>query len=247
MGEQPAAIAVTAQRNMQTHISDNPYPGRGVAVGRAATGGYLFVYWIMGRSPHSQNRRFVAEGGNLRTEPVDASKVEDPSLIIYDAMLELPGVQLVSNGDQTRTAFDVIKRGGRFSQAMAQREREPDAPNYTPRISAMLDFRGEAEPQLCLSLLKANPFDPAQTDRVLYTPTLPPAGYGVALTTYMSDGSPLPSYTGDPLCLPMAGTPAEILSTYYGALDRNNRVSAAVKHMDDAGRCTELLVENRFA
>lgn len=245
-GQATATAAGLARRNLQTHIVENPYPGRGLVVGRDEAGGFTMVYWIMGRSAHSQNRRFVAEGTTLRTEPVDASQVEDPSLIIYAAMLELPGIQLVSNGDQTQTAFDVLSDGGRFADAMATREREPDAPNYTPRISAMLDFRG-AGPALEMSLLKANPFEAARTDRVLYAPALPPRGFGVGLTTYMSDGKPLPSYVGDPLLLPVTGSPQAVLDAYYDALNADNRVAVAVKQLGEDGSCTQLLVRNRFA
>src|SRR4051812_45401361 len=123
-----------AEANFDRHLRRNPYPGRGLVVGRpAAEEAWLIVYWIMGRSAQSRNRRFVAEAGTLRTEPVDPGAVADPSLIIYEAMLELPGIYLVSNGDQTRTLYEALRAGGSFDSALAQREREPDAPNYTPR------------------------------------------------------------------------------------------------------------------
>lgn len=236
-----------AERTFETHIVRNAYPGRGIVAGRAEDGGFLFVYWIMGRSAHSQNRRFAVDGTTLRTEPVDASKVDDPSLIIYEAMLEAKGVQLVSNGDQTRTALTAIEAGRTFDEGLATREREPDAPNFTPRISAMLDFRGGHAPALQLSLLKANPFDSALTDRVLFAPALPPSGFGVGLTTYMGDGSPLPSFVGDPLTLPLRGEPGAILAKYFDALNEDNRISVAVKHMDERGRTVALRVRNRFA
>ena len=149
------------------HIQQNPYPGRGLVLGRSSIDdAWLIVYWIMGRSAHSKNRRFVAEGAVLRTEPVDLSLVKDPSLIIYEAMLELPGLYLVSNGDQTRTIYETLRAGGTFDDALATREREPDPPNYTPRISAMLDLRN-AQGALTLSLLKAKPGEP-RVDRPLH-------------------------------------------------------------------------------
>jgi hypothetical protein len=243
---QSSAALERARTNFASHIERNRYPGRGLVVGRASSDdAWLFVYFIMGRSEQSRNRRFVAEGGSLRTEPVDASLVEDPSLIIYEAMLELPSVYLVSNGDQTRTAFEVVKAGGSFDEALATREREPDAPNYTPRISAMLDLRGSA-PELVLSILKANSVDPAQTDRTTFRPAPPPPGFGVALTTYRGDGSPLPSFEGDPLLLPCGGSNEEILDSYWNALDGDNRISLALKRIPADGAPSSLLIRNRY-
>lgn len=124
-----------AQSTFENHLKNNVYPGRGLVVGRQADdAAWLMVYFIMGRSPNSRNRRFAKDGERLWTEPVDESKVEDPSLIIYDAMLALPKIQIVSNGDQTTTIYETLKNGGSFRGALNTREREPDAPNYTPRI-----------------------------------------------------------------------------------------------------------------
>ena len=236
-----------AERNLERHIRQNSYPGRGLVVGRSSIDdGWLIVYWIMGRSRHSQNRRFVAHGPTLRTEPLDPSLVTDPSLIIYEAMLELPGIYLVSNGDQTRTLYDTLQGGGRFDDALATREREPDAPNYTPRISAMLDLRGES-PRLALSILKANSIDPSQTDRFTYRPAPPPPGLGYGLTTYLGDGSPLPSFEGEPLLLPCTGRAEAVLEVYWQALDAQNRVALAVKHAPPGRGNSRIVLRNRFA
>ena len=236
----------TAQANLNRHLRQNRYPGRGLVVGRTSTDdAWVIVYWIMGRSAHSQNRRFVVEGPVLRTEAVDPSLVRDPSLIIYEGMLELPGLYLVSNGDQTRTIYDTVRAGGTFEAALATREREPDPPNYTPRISAMLDLQGTPA-ALALSVLKANPADPEWTDRFTYRPAPPPAGLGVGLTTYMGDGHPLPAFAGEPLLLPLQGKAPAILETYWDALDVDNRVSLAVKWIPDEGASSEILVRNRF-
>jgi IMP cyclohydrolase len=239
----------TAARNFQQQIKDNAYPGRGLVVGRCEDQGHwVLIYWIMGRSSHSRNRRFVATGPVLRTVPVDESKVDDPSLIIYEAMLELPGIYLVTNGDQTRTLYETITAGGTFDDAMATREREPDAPNYTPRISAALDVRQSpgAQTAVTLSLLKANPVDPLLTDRYTYRPAAPPPGLGFALTTYSSDGDPLPSFTGDPLLLPCRGDAKTICKTYWDALDADNRVALAVKQIPSDGGSSELIIQNRY-
>jgi IMP cyclohydrolase len=235
-----------ARHNFQQHICDNRYPGRGLVIGLAAGGSaWLQVYWIMGRSAHSQNRRFVSESTILRTEPVDPSQVRDPSLIIYEAMLELPGIYLVSNGDQTRTLYTCLRDGQRFDQALAKREREPDAPNYTPRISGMLAPQHPLGP-ITLSILKANIVDPAATDRYTYRPAAPPPGLGYCLTTYMGDGDPLPAFAGDPLLVPCAGDARDVLETYWSALDAAYRVSLAVKEIPRDGRASRILVHNRF-
>lgn len=235
-----------ARSNFARHLQRNAYPGRGFVVGRAADArDWLIVYWIMGRSAPSQNRAFVAQAGTLRTEPVDASQLADPSLIIYEAMLELPGVYLVGNGDQVRTLYDALQAGQTFDAALATRAHEPDPPHHTPRISAMLDLQTPPG-QVTLSILKAHVADPALTDRYTYRPALPPAGLGIGLTTYMGDGNPLPSFYGDPLLLPCYGTAEDILETYWHALDATNRIALAVKRIPADGGASTIILRNRF-
>ena len=233
-----------ASANLERHLKHNAYPGRGLVVGRARDdAGWLLVYWIMGRSESSRARRFVVQGTTLRTEPTDPAKIWSPELVIYEAMLELPGLHLVGNGDQTRTARDRLAAGGRFEDALATRAHEPDAPNWTPRITALLDLR--ATPRLALSLLKASPADPARTDRSLYRPSPPPPGFGFGITTYRGDGDPLPSFEGEPLWLALEASPEATLDRYWDALDPGNRVALAVKHVAPAG--SRIAVRNRFA
>lgn len=235
-----------ARHNFGRHLADNRYPGRGLVIGLASgEDAWLQVYWIMGRSAHSKNRRFVSEGTTLRTEPVDPCQVRDPSLIIYEAMLELPGTYLVSNGDQTRTLYARLRDGGLFDEALATREREPDAPNYTARISGMLAPHRALGP-ITLSILKANAADPAATDRYTYRPAPPPPGLGYCLTTYMGDGNPLPAFSGDPLLVPCTGSAEKVLETYWTALDPEYRVSLAVKEIPKDGSASHILVHNRF-
>ncbi len=231
----------TASNNFERHLRQNSYPGRGLVIGRTENGGWTLIYWIMGRSDNSRNRRFVADGETLRTEPIDSSRVVNPELIIYPAMLTLPGVYLVSNGDQTKTLADALEAGGSFDDALLTREREPDAPNYTPRISGML--APDTAVPITMSLLKANPVDPALTDRFTYRPAPPSPGLGFGLTTYMGNGNPLPSFTGDPLLLPCKGDAETLLADYWQALDSENRVALAVKWIED-GR-SRLLLQNR--
>jgi IMP cyclohydrolase len=232
-----------AARNFARHLQDNPYPGRGLVIGRSSIDhGWFMLYWIMGRSAHSRNRRFVVEGGTLRTAAVDPQLLTDPSLIIYEAMLELPGIYFVSNGAQTRTLYETLSTGGTFDAALAQWQHEPDAPNYTPRISAMLVL---AQQQVTLSILKANAVDPAYTDRYTYRPAVPAQGLGIGLTTYRGDGNPLPSFTGDPLLLPCAGSPEDLLDMYWEALDAHNRVALAVKYIPAQGGTGTIIVRNQ--
>jgi hypothetical protein len=240
-------ISTITQTNFEQHIQQNSYPGRGLVIGHTETGDWAIVYWIMGRSPNSRNRRFVAEDEILRTEPIDLAAVENPELIIYEAMLELPGIFLVGNGDQTRTLYETLKVGGSFDHALSTREREPDAPNYTPRISGMIEPDNAANP-ITLSILKANPADPALTDRFTYRPAPPPNGFGYCLTTYMGNGRPLPSFSGDPLWLPLQGNPETILQTYWDGLDADNRVALAVKvigRQSSANGRSQLFIRNQ--
>lgn len=240
-------ISTITNTNFTDHIQQNSYPGRGLVIGRTEAGDWTIVYWIMGRSPNSRNRRFVADGQILRTEPVDLASVENPELIIYEAMLELPGIFLVGNGDQTHTLYETLRVGGSFDEALLTREREPDAPNYTPRISGMI-MPDEASP-ITLSILKANPANPALTDRFTYRPASPPPGLGYCLTTYMGNGRPLPSFSGDPLWLPLSGTPETVLQTYWDGLDADNRVALAVKviagEQASANGRSRLLIRNQ--
>jgi IMP cyclohydrolase len=242
-------LAAQAVLNLQQHLRDNAYPGRGLVVGRTTQDdAWLQIYWIMGRSENSRNRRFVVDGATMRTEAVDPAKLTDPTNVIYEAMLELPDVAIVSNGDQTRTISDVISAGGTFEEALATREREDDAPNFTPRISAIVDRRGRdhgVAPQIALSILRANDADSALTDRTTFRPDIPPAGVGLGLTTYQGDGDPLPSFRGDPLHLPLEGDVSELIDRYWAALNPDNRVALAVKRIADAGGPSEITVRNR--
>ena len=233
-------LRVFAEQNFGRHIAANSYPGRGIVVGRLDSRGeqdiWVQIYWIMGRSENSRNRRFVVGGedeSELRTEARDPDLVSDPTNIIYDAMLELPDVYFVSNGDHTHTIKDAIERSARFEDALAVREREDDPPNYTPRIAAMLDLRGQGE--LAFAILRANAADSQLTDRVTWRFPFPPRGLAYGITTYRHDGNPLPPFAGDPLWLPLAGSDDEIADAYWNALDPHNRIALAVKTIDADG------------
>lgn len=239
------SIEALAATNFERHLVQNPYPGRGLVIGKADENTWLMIYWIMGRSTNSRNRRFVVDGQTMRTVPVDLSLVADPSLIIYEVMLNLPGIYIVSNGDQTRTIHDALKAGGTFEAALSTREREPDAPNFTPRISAMLRLENGTVSTV-LSILKANPLDPAYSDRYYFYPSMPKAGFGLGLTTYSGDGNPLPSFSGEPLLLPLVGTAEQVLETYWNALNAENRISLAVKEISIPSGESRIIVKNRY-
>ena len=239
----PTELSVRAQQHFGRHLAANPYPGRGIVIGRLESGDWLQLYWIMGRSQNSRNRRLVAEGGELRTEARDPALVEDPTNIIYDAMLELPQLFLVSNGDHTRDLADELAAGGRFDDALARRGREDDAPNYTPRIAGMIDLRGQthgAPAQIALAILRANAADPDQTDRAVWRLPPPPPSLGYGITTYRTDGNPLPPFAGDPLWLPLAGDIDAVLDAYWDALDADNRIALAAKRIAADGSQSEI-------
>jgi hypothetical protein len=231
-----------AESNFQK-LQQNSYPGRGLIVGKSDDSTWQIIYWIMGRSTNSRNRRFIVDGTTMRTEPVDIKLLSDPSLIIYDAMLDLPGIYLASNGDQTRTIYESIQKGSSFEDALMTRDREPDAPNYTPRISCILDTRTSV-PSVTLSILKASLLNSEFSDRYFFKPSYSISGYGYGLTTYASDGNPLPSFSGDPILLPCSGTATDLIDHYWNALNKENLVALAVKTISLSKKISTILVKN---
>ncbi len=233
-------------------LAMNPYPGRGFVVGLDETGEYLAqVYWIMGRKPNSRNRVFKSdETGRLYTEPADSSKVEDPSLIIYNAMREIRATSkryIVSNGDQTDTVVDEMGFFGCPSLDLALRERqyEPDPPNFTPRITAMSELFRDGSNRLEISVLRKSLFGDG-CDRYAYVLGAVP-GFGYCVTTYTGDGDPLPSFSGDPMLMPLVGGIGVIAADYWEALDKDNRVSLAVKMIEISGGRSEIRIINKYA
>lgn len=235
-----------AAANFETRIKQNPYPGRGIIIGKSDDATWQIVYWIMGRSTNSRNRRFVVSGTDMRTEPVDLSQLTDPSLIIYDAMLELPDLYMVSNGDQTRTIYDTMKAGKSFEDALMTRMHEPDAPNFTPRISGLIDLRSKT-PQVTISILKSSILSSDVSDRYFFRPQFTVSGFGYGITTYQGDGNPLPSFSGDPVLLPLKGSASQIIDTYWNALNQDNLVSLAVKTISTHDKVSSIITRNRHA
>ena len=212
-------------------IKDNAYVGRGIVIGKTADAKKAaFAYFIMGRSANSRNRVFVERDNALFTEPFDASKVEDPSLIIYAALRELDNKLIVTNGDQTDTIYNGIKCGGTFSGSLATREFEPDAPNLTPRISGMATFCcGDFTYQM--SILKSADENGTACNRYTFS-YAPLAGLGHFIHTYNHDGNPIPTFTGEPERDAIPDDIDEFTNLIWENLNEDNKVSLFVRYID---------------
>ena len=212
-------------------ITGNSYVGRGIVLGKSEDGTKAAAaYFIMGRSANSRNRIFTVKDDAVFTEPFDASKVEDPSLIIYAAVRELDNHLIVTNGDQTDTIYDLMKEGKSFSEALTTREFEPDAPNFTPRISGMINF-GEGDFTYDMSILKS--IDEVGSDCARYTFSYPAkAGLGHFIHTYVCDGNPIPTFQGEPERVMIPNDIDEFTNTLWNALDADNKISLYVRYTD---------------
>ncbi|MGY8826043.1 MAG: IMP cyclohydrolase [Candidatus Latescibacterota bacterium] len=234
-----------AAKNLTERVAQNPYPGRGIVVGRATDGSWIQVYWIMGRSENSRNRLFVCEDGILRTQAADPAKVEDPSLIIYHAMRTSGQRFIVSNGVQTDAIWRGLEAGSHFTDTLKDWHHEPDAPNYTPRISGYIDLSGDRA-LLWLSILKVSPFTIDEPERHFFRYESVDGGYGYAITTYMGDGDPLPSFSGSPYILGLPGNADEIAAHFWQNLDADNKISLAVRHIDANSGREQITIKNRY-
>jgi IMP cyclohydrolase len=212
-------------------IRGNSYVGRGIVAGKTADGkNACSAYFIMGRSANSRNRIFAEENGCIFTKPFDESKVEDPSLIIYAAVRTYKNNLIVTNGDQTDTIYEGLKAQKSFSEALTARAFEPDAPNLTPRISAMLTFAG-GDFSYRMSILKS--IDAAGTDCARYEfsyPSVP--GLGHFIHTYVCDGNPIPTFQGEPERVAICDDIDEFTDKLWDALDPDNKISLYVRYTD---------------
>ena len=218
-------------KTLHDRLAGNRYPGRGIVIGKTPDGKKAAVaYFIMGRSANSRNRVFTEKNGEIFTEPFDASKVEDPSLIIYAAVRSYENNLIVTNGNQTDTIYDGLAAGKSFSQALTSREFEPDAPNLTPRISGMLTFEGN-DFTYEMSILKSG--DAAGTFCNRYTFSYgASAGLGHFLHTYVCDGNPIPTFQGEPERVAMDDDIDAFTTDLWNALDAENRISLYVRYTD---------------
>ena len=218
--------------NLAAEIGATSYPGRGIVIGCTPDGKKAAIaYFIMGRSENSRNRVFVEEGQGIRTQAFDPAKLEDPSLIIYAPVRVRDTDTIVTNGDQTDTIYDNMDQGDTFEESLRNREFEPDAPNYTPRISGVLHIDGDYTYEM--SILKSNNGDPSQCLRFTFSYDNPKAGEGHFIHTYMGDGNPLPSYEGEPTPVEIATDDIdEFTNTVWNALNEDNKVSLFTRFID---------------
>ena len=212
-------------------IQDNPYVGRGIVIGKTKDGkNAVAAYFIMGRSENSRNRIFTEDGQTVKTEPFDVSKVEDPSLIIYNAVRRLDNKLIVTNGDQTDTIFDGVSAGKSFSQSLTCREFEPDAPNLTPRISGMLTFENN-DFTYEMSILKS--IDAPGSDCCRYTYSYPSVGgLGHFIHTYVCDGNPIPTFQGEPERVEIPDDIDTFANRLWETLNDANKISLYVRYTD---------------
>ena len=206
-----------------TLLRENPYPGRGILVSRD-----LVYYFIMGRSANSRNRIFVKTEDGIRTEAHDPAKLEDPSLIIYNPVLTLGKTHIVTNGDQTDTIFDEMSRGRSFADALRTRTFEPDEPNYTPRISAVVYADGSYQ----MSILKSADGNGESVQRYFFDYPQPVAGEGHFISTYKHNGNPIPSFEGEPLRFACPRTIGDFAQGLWSSLNADNKVSLFARVID---------------
>ena len=233
--------------DIKSELSSTTYPGRGIIVGKSEDGKKaVAAYWTMGRSAGSRNRVFVEDGDGIRTQAFDPSLIAgDPSLIIYAAVRVLGKKTIVTNGDQTDTIYEGLEKGLTFEQSLRSRKYEHDAPNYTPRISSLLNFENGYD--YSLSILKSDCGNGDNTLRFTYTYDNPQNGEGHYIHTYMGDGNPLPSFEGEPVKVKISGSIDDFTNQIWTSLNEDNKVSLFVRFTDiESGKWeTRILNKNK--
>ena len=229
--------------NLNELLSSNSYPGRGILLGRSADNKKaVMAYFIMGRSANSRNRIFAETEDGIRTRAFDESKMTDPSLIIYHPVRTVGDTTIVANGDQSDTIRDGLLSGEVFAQSLRKRTFEPDAPNYTPRISGILHGDGS----YALSILKSADGDPASCRRQFFGYESPLAGQAHFIHTYQCDGDPLPAFEGEPRQVAISAPNAETLAQeMWKNLNEDNKVSLFVRYIDLETREIETVIINK--
>ncbi len=230
-------------------LRETSYPGRGIMIGRTCDGAKaVTAYFIMGRSVNSRNRVFVQDAEGIRTEAFDPSKMEDPSLIIYAPVRVYGNKTIVTNGDQTDTIYEGLDKQYTFEQALRAREFEPDAPNYTPRISGVMHVE-KGKYSYAMSILKSDQGDPSSCLRYTFAYENPKAGEGRFISTYMGDGNPLPSFEGEPRALALGEEFTQNIDVFtervWKALNEDNKVSLFVRFIDIATGTYETRIVNK--
>lgn len=232
-------------RSIEKELQNNSYPGRGIIIGKSPNGKYaVTAYFIMGRSENSRNRVFVTEGEGIRTEAFDPSKLSDPSLIIYAPVRVLGNKTIVTNGDQTDTIYELMDKQQTFEQALRTREFEPDAPNYTPRISGIMHV-DKGSYNYAMSILKSNNGDPSSCNRYTFAYENQKSGEGHFIHTYMGDGNPLPSFEGEPELIAVSDDIEEYTNLLWNSLNEDNKVSLFVRYIDIENGTYETKIVNK--
>lgn len=217
---------------LEQELKANPYPGRGIVIGRSADGKKaVTAYFIMGRSENSRNRIFVEDGEGIRTQAFDPSKLSDPSLIIYAPVRVLGNRTIVTNGDQTDTIYELMDKEFTFEAALKTREFEPDAPNYTPRISGIMHIEN-GKYDYAMSILKSNNGDPSCCNRYTFTYDHAKAGEGRFIHTYKCNENPLPSFEGEPKLVAIDKEIDDFTNMLWESLNEENKVSLFVRYID---------------
>ena len=223
-------------------LRGNPYPGRGIILGLTPDGmRSVLAYFIMGRSENSRNRVFVEVGTEIRARAHDESKVEDPSLILYDPVRTVGDLTVVTNGDQTDTICDYLNQGKSFRDALYTRTFEPDAPHYTPRISGILEGGGS----YALSILKTAAGNPHTCCRFFYEYAAPIPGVGHFIHTYQGPENPLPSFEGEPIAVAMEDDGGAFARRIWGSLHPENKISLFVRYIHLETRAVETVIYNK--
>ncbi len=232
-------------RSIAKELAGNPYPGRGIIIGKTPDGTKaVTAYFIMGRSENSRNRVFVEDGEGIRTQAFDESKLVDPSLIIYAPVRVLGNKTIVTNGDQTDTIYELMDKQMTFEQALRTREFEPDAPNYTPRISGIMHMEN-GKYNYAMSILKSSDGNPGSCCRFTFAYNNPVAGEGHFIHTYQGDGNPLPSFEGEPKRVDVADDIDSYTALLWDNLNAENKVSLFVRYIDLATGTYETRIVNK--
>ena len=230
---------------LENELRENSYQGRGIVIGRTADGTKAAAaYFIMGRSENSRNRIFAEDGEGIRTQAFDESKLTDPSLIIYAPVRVLGTDTIVTNGDQTDTIFEGLKKGLTFEESLRSREFEPDAPNYTPRISGVMHVK-DGVYGYEMSILKSNNGNPEACNRYTFNYENCVAGEGHFIHTYMCDGNPLPSFEGEPKLVAIPDDMDAFTEMLWNSLNEENKVSLFVRYIDLATGTYETRIVNK--
>lgn len=231
--------------SLEKELKENAYPGRGIVIGKSKNGKYaVTAYFIMGRSENSRNRVFVEDGEGIRTQAFDPSKLSDPSLIIYAPVRVLGNKTIVTNGDQTDTIYDLMDKQQTFEQALRTREFEPDAPNYTPRISGIMHLENR-EYNYAMSILKSNNGNPDACNRYTFAYNNPVNGEGHFIHTYQCDGNPLPSFEGEPKLVEIPDDIEGFTNMIWESLNEDNKVSLFVRYINLENGTYETKIVNK--